>query len=299
MRRERRQAGERPCGLGQPEYAWRAQDETRHEFAWAVAEQRRCPVAIGGDFNLEKTVATLELSKSVPAGSWHAVDYEMTARRKKARKKQIDLLFLLTHPSCNARLVMVGRCEALDPAGPFRKDNPGTPEEWFDHDALLVQLELEPVTLAEFVRGLVTALIDAAILSKPGRRDAAEPCSSLLDSGVCDDQSCQKQHALPFWEDEKVLLASEGGGEHVIAPKECKGCKVLGEHLGWKSMHRCPECLEYSHQACWHDECASCGLWVCLVCSQQAHVCCDCTSDAPCLLRLDGHHWTTRPTNVS
>jgi len=152
------------------------------EFAWAVAEQR-C-----------------------------AVDYEMTARRKKARKKQIDLLFLLTHPSCNARLVMVGRCEALDPAGPFRKDNPGTPEEWFDHDALLVQLELEPVTLAEFVRGLVTALIDAAILSKPGRRDAAEPCSSLLDSGVCDEQSCQKQHALPFWEDEKVLLASEGGG---------------------------------------------------------------------------------------
>ena len=155
------------------------------ELAWALATRAGAPIAVGGDFNL----SAADLEEATPPGTWRKlaavpsgavfeeVKYVPSPRR--ARKKKIDWLFLLSPRGCTRRLELLPCTAArvLDPAEPHRR---GPPEaevhaEFFDHDAIIVGLAL--AVRWDMVQAQAAVRIQAAARGLVARQGAKAPAT--------------------------------------------------------------------------------------------------------------------------
>ena len=115
------------------------------QLARSLANLLKIPVVVGGDFNLD--VSKLEVRKELgdAAKGAELVKYKVNQRRED--KNVLDWLYLI-NPRDGFTCLVCERCEAIDPAQPFRdyfaaEENFTLHENFFDHDALLARLRLK------------------------------------------------------------------------------------------------------------------------------------------------------------
>lgn len=109
------------------------------QLARGLANLLEIPAVLGGDFNVDA-----RLLGDATKGA-ELVHYPVTQRRED--KNVLDWLYLI-NPRDGFTCLVCERCEAIDPAQPFRdyfaaEENFTLHENFFDHDALLARLRLK------------------------------------------------------------------------------------------------------------------------------------------------------------
>lgn len=125
-------------------------EEKGHFFRWllqlarSLADLLGIPVVLGGDLNLD--VSKLEVQETLgdAAKGAELVKYKVNPRRE---GKVLDWLYLI-NPRDGFTCLVCERCEAIDPAQPYREELAAEEgvrlhPKWFDHDALLAVLRLK------------------------------------------------------------------------------------------------------------------------------------------------------------